>query len=350
MTIENVENVVIENVVDVVEEEEKPKTVRKKTLPEKYAKLVRFGFFLMKSFNASNNGAIDEEAFLAHIHLFDDVEEQTAFFDTYVESIDKGVKGDIKLVVKNKNNGVKAKRQYRKKVIPLATDDDVATDDERVAPPPPPVVDEKKKRDGTRKKPVVVETVCQEPEPVTEPVVTKQQRRVSKKEKGEQLVVDEPEPVVEPVVEPEPVTEPIVTKQQRRVSKKEKGEQPVVVELAVTDPLVVEPETKEKKAKEPKEKKVKEPKEKKAKEAKEKKSKAVKHSEIVNECVLLAKEPAAIDPELEEDNLETEEQGVEEITINGVIYYINPNTNVLFDITTEEEIGIWNHETETIEN
>ena len=226
------------------------KAPKKPSLPAKYSKFLSFAFWF-----ASRLEPEARDAFYQQFKVFSSIEEQTEFFQTYLDEASASNK-IMRKTIANHNKPVKtrATKASRKPSKPVAaeTDDLIATliadaNGEPLAPAAPPAEKTKKTRkpksensDDKPKKtkktktsepvvePVTTETVPQPlttetvvTEPVVQPVAKKttkpkaekpkaekaEKPKKSKKDKTESAA---PEPVVETVVQPvsETVVEP----------------------------------------------------------------------------------------------------------------------------------------------
>ena len=229
---------------------------KKPSLPAKYSKFLSFGFWF-----ASRLESDTRDVFYQHFKLFSSLEDQTEFFQTYLDEASTSNK-IMRKTIANHNKPVKtrAPKASRKPSKPVAaeTDDLIAklvadANGEPIATTPAPEkqkktrkpksdnTDEKPKKEKKSKK--VVETVS---EPVSESVV---------EPVSESLVESVSEPVVEPVsesvVEPvsEPAIEPVVAKKTTKPKtekvekpKVDKAEKPKKVKKDKTEPLPITPE------------------------------------------------------------------------------------------------------------
>ena len=225
------------------------KAPKKPSLPAKYSKFLSFAFWF-----ASRLEPDARDAFYQQFKLFSSLEEQTEFFQTYLDEASASNK-IMRKTIANHNKPVKtrATKASRKPSKPVAaeTDDLIATliADANGEPLAAPVEKPKKnkKSDNNSDKPKktkktkasepldetvvepVVETVV-EPvvEPVTKPLAKKttkpkaekvekpktekvEKPKAEKAEKPKKVKKDKTEPVTEPVTKPvtEPVTEPV---------------------------------------------------------------------------------------------------------------------------------------------
>jgi hypothetical protein len=199
------------------------KASKKPSLPAKYSKFLSFAFWF-----ASRLEPDARDAFYQQFKLFSSLEEQTEFFQTYLDEASASNK-IMRKTIANHNKPVKtrAPKASRKPSKPVAaeTDDLIATliADANGEPLAAPV--EKQKKTRKPSKPVAAETDDKpkkekKSKKVVEPVVT-------------DPVVTDPvvtDPVAEPVAEPvtAPVAEPVAkkTKTSKPKAEKPKAEKP----------------------------------------------------------------------------------------------------------------------------
>jgi hypothetical protein len=275
------------------------KAPKKPSLPAKYSKFLSFGFWFVSRLEPEAR-----DAFYQQFKLFSSLEEQSEFFQTYLDEASASNK-IMRKTIANHNKPVKtrAPKASRKPSKPVAaeTDDLIATliadaNGEPIAPPAEkPKKTRKPKSDNPDDKPKktkktkaekpVAETVPETlvSEPVTETVV--------------ETVVSEPvsEPVAEPVAEP--------AKKKTTKAKVEK----------------------------PKAEKVEKPKAEKA----EKPKKVKKHVEEVQ----VAPEPLVDESD---DSIQTHT-----VQLNGSQYLMDSDNN-LYDINSHEQIGTYNPHTQSV--
>lgn len=225
------------------------KAPKKPSLPAKYSKFLSFAFWF-----ASRLEPEARDAFYQQFKVFSSIEEQTEFFQTYLDEASASNK-IMRKTIANHNKPVKtrATKASRKPSKPVAaeTDDLIATliadaNGEPLAPAAPPAEktkktrkpksensdDKPKKTKKTKTSETVVEPVTTETvvtEPVVQPVAKKTTKPKAEKPKAEKVEKPKaekaekpkkskkdktesaaPEPVVETVVQPvsETVVEP----------------------------------------------------------------------------------------------------------------------------------------------
>jgi len=229
---------------------------KKPSLPAKYSKFLSFGFWF-----ASRLESDTRDVFYQHFKLFSSLEDQTEFFQTYLDEASTSNK-IMRKTIANHNKPVKtrAPKASRKPSKPVAdeTDDLIAklvadANGEPIATTPAPEKQKKTRKpksDNTDEKPKKEKKSKKVVEPVSEPVSESVVEPVS-----ESVVEPVSESVVEPVsefvVEPvsEPVVEPVVAKKTTK-PKAEKVEKPKVdkaektkkVKKDKTEPLPITPE------------------------------------------------------------------------------------------------------------
>ena len=78
------------------------KKMRKPSLPAKFAKFIQFGYFFVKQYNAMDGVTpIDETSFLDKLHLFDTVDNQQAFVQSFFDDA-KNINKTIRKLVQAK--------------------------------------------------------------------------------------------------------------------------------------------------------------------------------------------------------------------------------------------------------
>jgi len=257
------------------------KASKKPSLPAKYSKFLSFAFWF-----ASRLEPDARDAFYQQFKLFSSLEEQTEFFQTYLDEASASNK-IMRKTIANHNKPVKtrAPKASRKPSKPVAaeTDDLIATliADANGEPLAAPV--EKQKKTRKPSKPVASET---DDKP--------------KKEKKSKKVV---EPVAEPVTAP--VTEPVTAPVAEPVAKKTKTSKP--------------------KAEKPKAEK---PKAEKPKADKPKKDKTT-----------VQEQPPVDDSD---DSVQAHI-----VQLNGSQYLMDYESNI-YDINSHEQIGTYNHDTNSV--
>jgi len=286
------------------------KAPKKPSLPAKYSKFLSFGFWF-----ASRLEPDARDAFYQQFKLFSSLEEQTEFFQTYLDEASASNK-IMRKTIANHNKPVKtrAPKASRKPSKPVAaeTDDLIATliADANGEPLAAPVEKQKKTRkpksDNPDEKPKKTKKTK-----TSQPVV-------------ETVVETVSEPLVEPVSEPvsetvvEPVSKPVAKKTTK--PKAEKVEKP-----------------KAEKVEKPKAEKVEKPKVEKPKAEKAEKPKKVKKdkTEPVVETVT---EPVAED----DDSIQTRI-----ITMKDGVQFLIDSDNNLYDLNSHDVVGTYNPDTES---
>jgi len=287
--------VVVEPVVAVVEPTvvAPTKAPKKPSLPAKYSKFLSFAFWF-----ASRLEPDARDAFYQQFKLFSSLEEQTEFFQTYLDEASASNK-IMRKTIANHNKPVKtrAPKASRKPSKPVAaeTDDLIATliADANGEPLAAPVEKQKK----TRK-------------PKSEN--TDEKPKKTKKTKTSQPVV---EPVVETVVET--VSETVVETVSKPVAKK------------TTKP-------KAEKVEKPKVEKVEKPKAEKVE--KPKKVKKDKTEPLAEPVVETVTEPVAED----DDSIQTRI-----ITMKDGVQFLIDSDNNLYDMNSHDVVGTYNPDTES---
>jgi hypothetical protein len=198
--------------------------------------------------------------------------------------------------------------------------------------------EDKPKRKYTKK--TKTETETENKETVAEDaVVEKPKRKYTKKAKTETVVTTEQvvenvttEQVVEPVV-----TEQVVEKPKRKYTKKAKTE--AVVENVVTEQIVENVVTEQIVEKKPK-KNTKKPKTETNSDSDSEKPKR-KYNKTKEQAVVIADEPVVVSEELTKDSYTEEEPArmVIAVTIDGVEYLLDEETNEVFDVDSEQCVG-----------
>ena len=273
------------------------KAPKKPSLPAKYSKFLSFAFWF-----ASRLEPEARDAFYQQFKVFSSIEEQTEFFQTYLDEASASNK-IMRKTIANHNKPVKtrATKASRKPSKPVAaeTDDLIATliadaNGEPLAPAAPPAEKTKKTRkpksensDDKPKKTKKTKTS----EPVVEPVTTETVHQ----------------PVVEPVVQP--------------VAKK------------TTKP----------KAEKPKAEKVEKPKAEKAEKPKKSKKDKTESAapEPVVETVVQPVSETVVEPD-DDDCIQTRI-----ITMKDNTQFLIDSENNLYDMNSHEIIGTYNPDTES---
>jgi hypothetical protein len=302
--------VVVESVVAVVEPTvvAPTKAPKKPSLPAKYSKFLSFGFWF-----ASRLEPETRDAFYQQFKLFSSLEEQSEFFQTYLDEASASNK-IMRKTIANHNKPVKtrATKASRKTSKPVAaeTDDLIATliadaNGEPLAPP----ADKPKK---TRK-------------PKSENTDDKPKKTKKTKASSETVAETVPETVPETLAEtvvsepvPETVSKPVAKKTTKpKAEKADKAEKP-----------------KAEKAEKPKAEKAEKPKAEKAKKTKK---------DTTEPVVAAPTEPLVEEPVNDEsdDSIQTHT-----VQLNGSQYLMDSDNN-LYDINSHEQIGTYNHDTQS---
>jgi len=304
------------------------KAPKKPSLPAKYSKFLSFAFWF-----ASRLEPDARDAFYQQFKLFSSLEEQTEFFQTYLDEASASNK-IMRKTIANHNKPVKtrATKASRKPSKPVAaeTDDLIATliadanGEPLAAPVEKPKKNKKsdnnsdkpkknKKSDNNSDKPKKTKkTKASEPldETVVEPVV-------------ETVVEPVVETVVEPVVEPvvETVVEPVVEPVTKPLAKK------------TTKP-------KAEKVEKPKTEKVEKPKAEKAE--KPKKVKKDKTEPVTEPVTKPVTEPVTEPVAEDDDSIQTRI-----ITMKDGVQFLIDSDNNLYDMNSHEVVGTYNPDTES---
>jgi hypothetical protein len=264
------------------------KATKKPSLPAKYSKFLSFGFWFASRLEPDARDPLYEQ-----FKLFSSLEEQSEFFQTYLDEASASNK-IMRKTIANHNKPVKtrATKASRKPSKPVAaeTDDLIATliADANGEPIAPPAEKQKKTRkpksDNTDDKPKKTKKTKAE-KPLTETL-------------PETLTETLPETVVsEPVIEP--VTEPLAKKTSK--PKAEKAEKPKAEKTKKTKKDTTEP------------------------------------------VVVAPTEPLVEEPVNDEsdDSIQTHT-----VQLNGSQYLMDSDNN-LYDINSHEQIGTYNHDTQS---
>jgi len=278
------------------------KAPKKPSLPAKYSKFLSFGFWF-----ASRLEPDARDAFYQQFKLFSSLEEQTEFFQTYLDEASASNK-IMRKTIANHNKPVKtrAPKASRKPSKPVAaeTDDLIATliADANGEPLAAPV--EKQKKTRKPSKPVATETDEKPEKP----------KKTKKTKTSEPVVETVVETVVESVSEPvsKPVSKPLAKKTTK--PKAEKVEKPKVEK--VEKPKVEKP-------------KVEKPK-------KVKKDKTEPAAPPVSETVV------APDSVEDDDSIQTRI-----ITMKDGIQFLIDSDNNLYDLNSHDVVGTYNPDTES---
>ena len=99
---------VIENVNVVISEKEKKP--RAPILPAKFSKFIQFGYFLMQSFKNEDGSfeSLDEILFLKNVHMYDNIESQQTFVQSFFDQSKDINKTIRKLIALKKKDDAKA--------------------------------------------------------------------------------------------------------------------------------------------------------------------------------------------------------------------------------------------------
>lgn len=265
------------------------KKARKPTLSAKYSKFMTFGYSLVQSLRASDilNDEGMESAY-AQLKLFDNVDNQTEFYEQVLNQTKETGKTMRKFITQ-RNKPPKAARK------PRAKKEAAAPASETVTTEAPPAATEKKE-----KKP-----------------------RKPRAKKTTEVVQDTQNDVVSEIVaaaNADPLEGiPVATEEKPKKTRKPRAKKEPTTE-------VVAPKTPEKK----KSAEVKTP-------DAPKKTKKTKKTETVVENT-----PPVVQEELEEEEITTQE-----IVIKGVTYLMDDENN-LYSVQTHEDVGSYNPETEEI--
>lgn len=275
------------------------KAPKKPSLPAKFSKLLSFGFWFASRLEPETRDALYEQ-----FKLFSSLEEQTEFFQTYLDEASASNK-IMRKTIANHNKPVKtrAPKASRKPSKPVAaeTDDLIATliadaNGEPIAPPA-----EKPKKTRKPSKPVTAET--------------DDKPKKTKKTKAEK-------PVAETLVPETLVPETVVTE--------------TVVETVVSEPVSEPAKKKTTKAKveKPKAEKVEKPKAEKVE--KPKAEKADKPKKERKDKTTVQEQPPVDDSD---DSIQAHI-----VQLNGSQYLMDYESN-LYDINSHEKIGTYNPDT-----
>jgi hypothetical protein len=280
-------------VVDTVKAPKKP------SLPAKYSKFLSFGFWF-----ASRLEPDARDALYGQFKLFSSIEEQSEFFQTYLNEASASNK-IMRKTIANHNKPVKtrATKASRKPSKPVAaeTDDLIATLIADANGEPAPATNTADKPKKTRK-----------PKSDTTDEKPKKEKK-SKKNVSEPVVEPVSEPVVETVVETvaEPVAEPVAKKTTKPKAEKPKAEK------------VEKPKAEKPKAEKPK------------KEKKDKKT--------VEELPVVPEQP------VEEQPVDDSDDSIQAhiVQMNGSQYLMDSENN-LYDINSHEVVGKYNPDTQSV--
>ena len=266
------------------------KKARKPTLSAKYSKFMTFGYSLVQSLHGSQ--ILSDEALesaYAQLKLFDNVDNQTEFYEQVLNQTKETGKTMRKFITQ-RNKPPKAARKPRAKKEAAAPVSEAVTTE---APPPATEKKEKKTRKPRAKK-------------TTEVVQDTQNDVVS------EIVAAANADPLEGI--------PVATEEKPKKTRKPRAKKTTTTEVAV-------PKSPEKKD---------------AVDVKTpdapKKTKKTKKTETVVENT----PPPVIQDELEEEEITTQE-----IVIKGVTYLMDDDNN-LYSVQTHEDVGSYNPETEEI--
>ena len=266
------------------------KKARKPTLSAKYSKFMTFGYSLVQSLRASDilNDEGMESAY-AQLKLFDNVDNQTEFYEQVLNQTKETGKTMRKFITQ-RNKPPKAARKPRAKKEAAAPVSEAVTTE---APPPATEKKEKKTRKPRAKK-------------TTEVVQDTQNDVVS------EIVAAANADPLEGI--------PVATEEKPKKTRKPRAKKATTTEVAA-------PKSPEKKD---------------AVDVKTpdapKKTKKTKKTETVVENT----PPPVVQEELEEEEITTQE-----IVIKGVTYLMDDDNN-LYSVQTHEDVGSYNPETEEI--
>jgi hypothetical protein len=284
----------VENVEVVVAQ--KVARVKKPSLPAKYSKFVSFGFWFLNKMDATVRDQLFPE-----IKLFSSIEEQSAFFQSYLDEASASNKIMRKTITAfHKPPKVRAEKKSRKTSKPVAAESDdlieklIAEANGDAAPAPGPTEEKPKKSKKSTKK-------TEEGGAPTEEK-PKKEKKVADKPKTEKKTKEAPaEVVAEPVATTDaPATE--VTAPTEKPKKEKKAAAKKTEEGATEE-----------------------------KPKKEKKAPAAKKSSKKEETV---PEPLQQAPADDSDEIQTRI-----VTIEGGKQFLIDEDYNLYDINTHEEIG-----------
>jgi len=282
------------------------KAPKKPSLPAKYSKFLSFGFWF-----ASRLEPDTRDAFYQQFKLFSSLEEQTEFFQTYLDEASASNKIMRKTIV-NHNKPVKtrATKASRKPSKPVAaeTDDLIATLIADANGEPIPAPAEKSKK--TRK-------------PKSENTDDKQPKK-TKKTKASETTVSEPlatETVAEPLA-----TEPVAETVSKPVAKKTAKPKAEKVE-----------KPKAEKAEKPKAEKAEKPK--KVKKDKTEPAAAAAAAAAAETVVETVVAPVPVE---DDDSIQTRI-----ITMKDGVQFLIDSDNNLYDLNSHDVVGTYNPDTES---
>ena len=289
--------------------------VKKPSLPAKYNKFMSFGFWFLNKMDATVRDQLFPE-----LKLFSTIEDQSAFFQTYLDEASASNKIMRKTVAAfHKPPKVRAEKKSRKSSKPVAAESDDliakliadANGSTEPASGDAPVQEKpKKSRKSTKKteEPATTTDVAAADAPV--------QEKPKKSTKKSTKKAEEPVTTTEPVAADEPVQE-----KPKKATKKstKKAEEPVAPTTTTTDAPAVAPV-----ADAP---------------VQEKPKKATKKSsKKTEEPVAAPTEPVAQDDD--SDEIQTRI-----VTIDGGKQYLIDSEYNLYDISSHEQIGKFDPET-----
>ena len=290
----------VSNVENVEVVAQKVARVKKPSLPAKYSKFMSFGFWFLNKMEATVRDQLFPE-----IKLFSSIEEQSAFFQSYLDEASASNKIMRKTITAfHKPPKVRAEKKSRKTSKPVAAASDdlieklIAEANGDAAPAPAPTEEKAKKSKKSTKKTEEGDAPAEEK--------PKKEKKVADKPKKEKKTKEAPAEVVTEPAEPVATTDAPATEATAPVEKPKK-------EKKTAAKKTEEGATEEK----PK---------------KEKKAPAAKKSTKKEETP--ATEPAQQAPADDSDEIQTRI-----VTIEGGKQYLIDQDYNLYDINTHEEIG-----------
>ncbi len=293
----------VSNVENVEVVAQKVARVKKPSLPAKYSKFMSFGFWFLNKMEATVRDQLFPE-----IKLFSSIEEQSAFFQSYLDEASASNKIMRKTITAfHKPPKVRAEKKSRKTSKPVAAASDdlieklIAEANGDAAPAPAPTEEKAKKSKKSTKK-------TEEGGAPTEEK-PKKEKKVADKPKKEKKTKEAP---AEVVAEPAEPAQPVATTDAPATEATAPVEKPKKEKKAAAK-KTEEGATEEK----PK---------------KEKKAPAAKKSTKKEETP--AAEPAQQAPADDSDEIQTRI-----VTIEGGKQYLIDQDYNLYDINTHEEIG-----------
>jgi hypothetical protein len=291
----------VENVEVVVAQ--KVARVKKPSLPAKYSKFMSFGFWFLNKMDATVRDQLFPE-----IKLFSSIEEQSAFFQSYLDEASASNKIMRKTITAfHKPPKVRAEKKSRKTSKPVAAASDdlieklIAEANGDAAAPAPTEEKPKKSKKSTKKTEEGGAPTEEKP---------KKEKKVADKPKKEKKTKEAPaEVVAEPVATTDAPVEAEVTAPTEKPKKEKKAAAKKTEEGATEE-----------------------------KPKKEKKAPAAKKSTKKEETV---PEPAQQAPADDSDEIQTRI-----VTIEGGKQFLIDQDYNLYDINTHEEIGKFDPDTQ----